>query len=153
MYIKSQSGSYTIYVNAEDSRSLSKGHVILSHHNLLSYISINLFPMFRQHGLLCYAQFHKQERERNCSTSPSPPLKIKTETWIPDDLQLDNIRWACQDSQCVCEVPPGDLLEARNRYYLQLSRRVSNIYLTLNWDDRVEDQRQLKAPVRDALSV
>lgn len=27
------------------------------------------------------------------------------------------------------------------------------IYLKLNWDDRVEDQQQLKAPVRDVLSL
>lgn len=81
MYIKSQAGSYTIYVNAEDSLSLSKGHVILSQHNLLSYISINLFPMFRQHGLLCYVTPNFiNKRERGTAVLPPPPLKIKTET-------------------------------------------------------------------------
>lgn len=102
--------------------------------------------MFRQHGLLCYAQFHKQERERG-ELQYFPPSKNKIHK--PDSQTTFSLTIFAGrvKTLSVCEVPRGDLLEARNRYYLQLSLRVSNIYLTLNWDDRVEDQRQLKAPL------
>lgn len=139
MYIKSQSGSY-IGMRMRKTVSVSAKHVILSQHNLVRYLYIYMICQYKpvsdvsadwstptQHGLFCYAQFHKRERERNWSTSP-PHSEYKQKPESQTTFRLTIFAGRVKTLR-VCEVPRGDLLEARKRYYLQLSRRVANIYI------------------------